>query len=42
MTDLEKEEFEKLLEESLKTRDDFNPGDKIEGTIVLINNEVLF
>jgi len=42
MTDLEKEEFEKLLEESLKSRDDFNPGDRIEGTLVLIGKESSF
>ncbi len=42
MEDFEKEEFEKLLEESLKSRDDFAPGDKIEGTIVLISNENSF
>lgn len=42
MTDLEKDEFEKLLEESLKTRDDFTSGDRIEGTIVLIGKECSF
>jgi len=42
MTDLEKEEFEKLLEASLKSRDDFASGDKIEGTLVLIGKESSF
>ncbi len=42
MAELGKDEFEKLLEESLKSRDDFNPGDKIEGTIVLISSESSF
>lgn len=42
MADLEKEEFEKLLEASLQSRDDFTSGDKIEGTIVLIGTESSF
>lgn len=42
MTDLGRDEFEKLLEESLKSRDDFNSGDRIEGTIVLISDESSF
>jgi len=42
MEEFEKDEFERMLEESLKSRDDFIPGDKIEGTIVLINNESSF
>jgi len=42
MADLEKDEFEKLLEESLKSRDDFTSGDKIEGTLVLIGKESSF
>ncbi len=42
MTDLEKEDFEKLLEESLKSRDDFTSGDRIEGTLVLIGKESSF
>lgn len=42
MADLGKDEFEKLLEESLKSRDDFSSGDRIEGTIVLISNESSF
>ena len=36
------DDFEKMLENSLNAKDDFQAGDKIEGTIVLINNESTF
>jgi len=40
--DLSQEDFSRLLEESLKVRNNFAPGDKITGTIVLINDESTF
>ena len=40
--DMNQEDFSKMLEESLKAKDDFAPGDKISGTIVLINDESTF
>ncbi len=40
--DVEEEDFSKLFEKSLKVRDDFSVGDKIEGTIVQIGAESSF
>lgn len=40
--DAEEEDFSKLFENSLKVRDDFSVGDKIEGTIVHIGAEDAF
>lgn len=40
--DLSQDDFSRLLEESLKVKNDFAPGDKISGTIVLINEESTF
>ena len=40
--DAEEEDFSKLFENSLKVRDDFSAGDKIEGTIVHIGAEDTF
>jgi len=40
--DYSSEDFEKLLEESLNISDDFQPGDKVEGTIVFIGKEDSF
>lgn len=36
------EDFEKLLEESLNVSDDFQPGDKVQGTIVFTGKEDTF
>lgn len=36
------EDFNRMLEESLKVKGNFVPGDKISGTIVLINEESTF
>ncbi len=40
--DAEEEDFSKLFENSMKVRDDFSAGDKIEGTIVHIGAEDTF
>lgn len=40
--DMNQEDFSKMLEESLKVKGNFAPGDKISGTIVLINEESTF
>ncbi len=40
--DMNQDDFSRLLEESLKVKDNFAPGDKISGTIVLINEESTF
>ncbi len=40
--DSEEEDFSKLFENSLKVRDDFSAGDKIEGTIIQIGAESSF
>jgi len=40
--DAEEEDFSKLFEKSLKVRDDFSVGDRIEGTIVQIGAENAF
>lgn len=40
--DMNQDDFSKMLEESLKVKDNFAPGDKISGTIVLINEESTF
>ncbi len=42
VNDAEDEDFSKLFENSLKVRDDFSAGDKIEGTIVHIGAEDTF
>ncbi len=40
--DMSQDDFSRMLEESLKVKGDFAPGDKISGTIVLINEESTF